>query len=243
MIALGYGWRRQPSTPAPASPRTHAVRLPLRLPARAVTGALRRAPFSHTTTASAQTAAVTEGAVPRSRSPHRNAARQVFRGRRARPGRGVRARGALGPSARSPFPAQTAPACRRGTEDRAPCPPSRPAGSRLTVAAPSAGSTGRRRPSAWKEPAPLGPAPRALRAPLVPLLPPAPRDVPRLPGGRRDGRLRRTASHACGGDPPHLRGMGCGKRPGSASPPSAGIGLCVPGRPLAKPHLERRNGE
>ena len=204
----GQGWRRQPSTPAPASSRRHAARLPFRLSARALTGALRCAPLPNTTTASAPTAAVTEGAVPRSRSPHRNAAGQVLRGRWERPGRGVRAHGALIPSAHSPFPAQTALECRRGTEQRAPCPPSRPAGSRLTVAAPSAGSTGRRRPSAWRELAPLGPAPR----------PPL-----RLPGERRDGRLRSAAGHACGGDPPHLRGVGCGRRPRSASPPSAGI--------------------
>lgn len=64
---------------------------------------------------------------------------------------------------------------------------------------------------------------RAAGTRTAPPCPHAPRDVPRLPGGRRDGRLRSAAGHACGGDPPHLRGVGCGRRPRSASPPSAGI--------------------
>lgn len=203
---VGQGWRRQPSTPAPASSRRHAARLPFRLSARALTGALRCAPLPNTTTASAPTAAVTEGAVPRSRSPRRNAAGQVLRGRWERPGRGVRAHGALIPSAHSPFPAQTALECRRGTEQRAPCPPSRPAGSRLTVAAPSAGSTGRRRPSAWRELAPLGPAPR----------PPPPRSA-------RCAALTRRAA----GRSPAERGRPCLRR-GPASPARGGLRKAAP---------------
>lgn len=71
--------------------------------------------------------------------------------------------------------------------------------------------------------------------------PPAPSDAPRLPGGRQDGRLRRTASHACGTrltcagwaaesgpDPPHprARASGC---------------LCRGGR--SPNHTSRRDAE
>lgn len=118
----------------------------------------------------------------------------------------MRAHGALIPSAHSPFPAQTALECRRGTEQRAPCPPSRPAGSRLTVAAPSAGSTGRRRPSAWRELAPLGPAPR----------PPPPRSA-------RCAALTRRAA----GRSPAERGRPCLRR-GPASPARGGLRKAAP---------------
>lgn len=156
----------------------------------------------------------------------------------------MRAHGALIPSAHSPFPAQTALECRRGTEERAPCPPSRPAGNRLTVAAPSAGSTGRRRPSAWRELAPLGPAPR----PPAPMLRAMCRAYPE--GGGTAACGARPAMPAAG---TRLTCAGWAAEGGPAPPrprarafpaaQSAAIGLPVPGRPLAKPHLGRRRGE